>query len=114
MEMLINLVIQLISGVVGGNAVGAALKDYNLGSLGNTIAGALGGVGWRSAAASRDASDRRRGRRQPRCRSHHQSNRRRRRWRRDPHGHRRACEEHGDERADALSTGALRVADQRS
>jgi hypothetical protein len=45
MEMLINLAIQLISGVVGGNAVGAALKDYNLGSLGNTIAGALGGVG---------------------------------------------------------------------
>ncbi len=45
MEMLINLVIQLISGVVGGNAVGAALKDYNLGSVGNTIAGALGGVG---------------------------------------------------------------------
>src|SRR3954454_7553487 len=44
MEMLINLVIQLISGVVGGNAVGAALKDYNLGSLGNTIAGALGGI----------------------------------------------------------------------
>ena len=40
MEMLINLAIQLISGVVGGNAVGAALKDYNLGSLGNTIAGA--------------------------------------------------------------------------
>jgi hypothetical protein len=45
MEMLINLVIQLISGVVGGNAIGAALKDYNIGSLGNTIAGALGGVG---------------------------------------------------------------------
>jgi hypothetical protein len=45
MEMLINLVIQLVSGVVGGNAVGAALKDYNLGSLGNTIAGALCGVG---------------------------------------------------------------------
>ena len=36
MEMLINLAIQLISGVVGGNAVGAALKDYNLGSLGKT------------------------------------------------------------------------------
>jgi hypothetical protein len=45
MEMLINLVIQLISGVVGGNAVGAALKDYNLGGVGNTIAGALGGIG---------------------------------------------------------------------
>ena len=26
-------------------AAGAGLKDYNLGTLGNTIAGALGGVG---------------------------------------------------------------------
>jgi hypothetical protein len=39
METVINLIIQLISGVVGGNAAGAALKDYNLGNLGNTIAG---------------------------------------------------------------------------
>jgi hypothetical protein len=45
MDMLVNLIIQLISGVVGGNAVGAALKDYNLGGLGNTIAGAVGGIG---------------------------------------------------------------------
>jgi hypothetical protein len=45
MDMVINLIIQLISGVVGGNAVGAAMKDYNLGNLGNTIAGAIGGVG---------------------------------------------------------------------
>ena len=45
MEMIINLIIQLVSGVVGGNAAGAALKDYNLGGIGNTIAGALGGVG---------------------------------------------------------------------
>jgi hypothetical protein len=43
--MLVDLIIQIISGVVGGNAAGAALKDYNLGSLGNTIAGALGGIG---------------------------------------------------------------------
>jgi len=42
---LISLIIQLISGVVGGNAAGAALKDYNLGNLGNTIAGAIGGIG---------------------------------------------------------------------
>ena len=33
------------AGVVGGNAAGAALKDYNLGNIGNTIAGAIGGVG---------------------------------------------------------------------
>src|SRR5262249_29945732 len=45
METIINLIIQLIAGVAGGNAAGAALKDYNLGSLGNTIAGAIGGVG---------------------------------------------------------------------
>jgi len=45
METIINLIIQLIAGAVGGNAAGAALKDYNLGNLGNTIAGAIGGVG---------------------------------------------------------------------
>jgi hypothetical protein len=41
----INLLIQLIAGVVGGNAAGSAFKDYNLGGLGNTFAGAIGGVG---------------------------------------------------------------------
>jgi uncharacterized membrane protein YeaQ/YmgE (transglycosylase-associated protein family) len=45
MDTIVNLIIQLISGVVGGNAAAAALKDYNLGNLGNTIAGAIGGVG---------------------------------------------------------------------
>ena len=45
METIVNLISQLIAGVVGGNAAGAALKDYNLGNLGNTIAGAIGGVG---------------------------------------------------------------------
>jgi len=42
---IINLIIQIIAGAVGGNAAGAASKDVNLGALGNTIAGALGGVG---------------------------------------------------------------------
>ena len=42
---IINLIIQLIAGVVGGNAVGAASQDLNLGTLGNMIAGAVGGVG---------------------------------------------------------------------
>ena len=45
MDTLVNLIIQLISGVVGGNAAGAALKDYSLGNVGNTISGAIGGVG---------------------------------------------------------------------
>ncbi len=42
---IINIIIQLIAGAIGGNAAGAGLKDYNLGQIGNTIAGALGGVG---------------------------------------------------------------------
>jgi hypothetical protein len=32
-------------GLVGGNAAGASLKDYDLGKIGNTIAGAIGGAG---------------------------------------------------------------------
>jgi hypothetical protein len=42
---IINLIIQLIAGAVGGNAAGATMKNLNLGTLGNTIAGALGGAG---------------------------------------------------------------------
>jgi len=41
--ILVNLLIQIVSGAVGGNAAGAALKDFSLGTLGNTIAGAIGG-----------------------------------------------------------------------
>jgi uncharacterized membrane protein YeaQ/YmgE (transglycosylase-associated protein family) len=37
------LIIQLVAGAVGGNAAGAALKNLSLGSIGNTIAGVLGG-----------------------------------------------------------------------
>jgi len=42
---LVNLIIQLIAGAVGGNATGATMKNLDLGALGNTIAGALGGAG---------------------------------------------------------------------
>jgi hypothetical protein len=42
---LINLIIQLIAGAVGGNAVGTGVKNVDLGPLGNTIAGAIGGAG---------------------------------------------------------------------
>ena len=41
---IINLIIQLIAGAIGGNAVGAAAKNVNLGTAGNTVAGAVGGV----------------------------------------------------------------------
>ena len=42
---LINLIIQVIAGVVGGTAAGKRMENADLGGLGNAIAGALGGVG---------------------------------------------------------------------
>lgn len=44
MEQYLPLIIQLISGAVGGNVAGALMKGKNLGTLGNSIAGILGGV----------------------------------------------------------------------
>ena len=39
----IGLIIQLISGAVGGNIAGAAMNQYSLGTVGNSIAGLIGG-----------------------------------------------------------------------
>lgn len=44
-ETLINVIIQLVSGAIGGNAVGAGVKKFTLGPIGNSIAGAIGGLG---------------------------------------------------------------------
>lgn len=41
--MPIDLIIQLISGAVGGNLAGSVLKNVNLGVLWNSIAGVVGG-----------------------------------------------------------------------
>ena len=40
---LVSLLISLISGAVGGNIAGAAMKDKSLGAIGNSIAGIVGG-----------------------------------------------------------------------
>jgi uncharacterized membrane protein YeaQ/YmgE (transglycosylase-associated protein family) len=45
MEQYLPLIIQLVSGAIGGNVAGALLKGKNLGALGNSIAGIVGGVG---------------------------------------------------------------------
>ncbi len=42
---IINLIIQIIAGAIGGNAAAAGVDNADLGKVGNTIAGALGGVG---------------------------------------------------------------------
>ena len=39
----VNLIISLLSGAVGGNVAGAAMKDKSLGTLGNSLSGILGG-----------------------------------------------------------------------
>jgi uncharacterized membrane protein YeaQ/YmgE (transglycosylase-associated protein family) len=41
---IVGLIGNLISGAVGGNLAGAALKDQSLGAIGNTIAGLVGGT----------------------------------------------------------------------
>ena len=40
---IIGLIIQLICDAVGGNVAGTAMKQYSLGTLGNSIAGLIGG-----------------------------------------------------------------------
>ena len=42
---IVNLIIQLIAGMIGGNAAAAGMKNASLGTAGNTIAGAIGGLG---------------------------------------------------------------------
>ena len=43
MEEYLPLIIQLVSGAVGGNIAGALLKNSSLGTLWNSIVGILGG-----------------------------------------------------------------------
>ena len=40
---IVSLLISLVTGALGGNAAGAAMKDKSLGTVGNSIAGILGG-----------------------------------------------------------------------
>jgi hypothetical protein len=43
MEALLPMIIQLISGAVGGNVAGGLLKNFSLGTLWNSVVGILGG-----------------------------------------------------------------------
>jgi uncharacterized membrane protein YeaQ/YmgE (transglycosylase-associated protein family) len=40
---IVSLIIQLVSGAAGGNLAGKAMPSLNLGTVGNSIAGILGG-----------------------------------------------------------------------
>ena len=43
MGNLIPIIIQLASGALGGNVAGSLMKKFSLGTLGNSLAGILGG-----------------------------------------------------------------------
>jgi uncharacterized membrane protein YeaQ/YmgE (transglycosylase-associated protein family) len=43
MENLLPLIVHLVSGAVGGNIAGAALKNLSLGTVLNSVVGILGG-----------------------------------------------------------------------
>jgi hypothetical protein len=43
METWLPIIIQILSGLAGGNAAGAAMKNQSLGTIGNSIAGLIGG-----------------------------------------------------------------------
>jgi uncharacterized membrane protein YeaQ/YmgE (transglycosylase-associated protein family) len=38
-----TLLVQLVSGALGGNAAGAVMKKFSLGTVGNSVVGILGG-----------------------------------------------------------------------
>lgn len=40
---IVNLIISILSGIGGGNAAGAAMKEKGLGAVGNSVSGAIGG-----------------------------------------------------------------------
>lgn len=43
MEKLLPVIVQLVSGAVGGNAAGALMKKFSLGTLLNCVLGIVGG-----------------------------------------------------------------------
>ncbi len=44
MQGIVGLIIEIVAGAIGGNAAGSAVKNYSLGTAGNSIAGAVGGL----------------------------------------------------------------------
>jgi hypothetical protein len=44
MEVIIPLLVQLVAGGAGGNVIGQLAKKLSLGTAGNTIVGAVGGL----------------------------------------------------------------------
>ena len=60
MNTLLPIIIQIVTGIIGGQAVGAAIKQAAMGQLPKILGGAIGGVGgggdpWQPARRRRDS-----------------------------------------------------------
>jgi hypothetical protein len=44
MDALVPIIVQLVGGGIGGNVIAQIVKSLNLGPVGNSIAGAIGGL----------------------------------------------------------------------
>ncbi|MFC3703404.1 hypothetical protein ACFOOL_01385 [Devosia honganensis] len=44
MEVMVPILVQLVAGGAGGNVIGQLAKNLNLGTAGNSIVGAIGGL----------------------------------------------------------------------
>ena len=55
MSIITNLIVQAVAGALGGNAAGRILKNINLGPVGNSISGAIGGGTRRPGSAGPDS-----------------------------------------------------------
>jgi len=107
---IVGLIIQLIAGGVGGNIAGSALKQYDLGAVGNTIAGIIGGgVGAQIVGALVGGGGSCRcGNGWPRYRLDYRSDRFRRGRRRHPDGNRWADQAgHGRTKGDLSHSAVL-------
>ena len=99
---IVSLIIQVISGAVGGNVAGAAMKESSLGTLGNSIAGIVGG-GVGGTILQMGNGNRGGRRRRSRPAEHPGQRGRRRPGRSHPHGHRRHHQKSDGQKVAALT-----------
>ena len=102
---IISLIIQAVGGVAGGNAAGKGIPNADLGPLGNTVAGAIGGAGGGQLLQALIPALAGATRRRARSRRDRWPIGRWRRQRRDRHDHRRADQEHDGRSEDVRLNG---------
>src|SRR6266581_3332338 len=103
-----SLRIEAVSGAIGGNVAGAAMKENSLGTVGNSIAGILGGGLGRDGPPFSHGI-RGGGRRWDGSSKYSCQRRWWQGWRRDSHGHRRHPQEQDGPEIAGLTTPSRRL-----